>query len=246
MNGIPRKPTHSCRVGDIVVGGGAPVVVQSMTNTDTEDAASTAAQVAALAKAGSELVRITVNTREAAAKVEEIARRTEDLGVSVPLIGDFHYNGHILLREYPGCARTLAKYRINPGNVGRGASHDANFATMIQVAKDFDRPVRIGVNAGSLDPDLLDDLMDANAKKADAGGTGSADVVTGDAEASDLGSGVSDLGKPTAASSDDGGCTMGLSGVGTGPCGFLFAFVALVWLRGGGRRGGPAPGNQAA
>ena len=167
MNGISRKPTHSCRVGDIVVGGGAPVVVQSMTNTDTEDAASTAAQVAALAKAGSELVRITVNTREAAANVEEIARRTEDLGVSVPLIGDFHYNGHILLREYPGCARTLAKYRINPGNVGRGASHDANFATMIKVAKDFDRPVRIGVNAGSLDPDLLDDLMDANAKKAD-------------------------------------------------------------------------------
>ena len=120
MNGIPRKPTHSCRVGDIVVGGGAPVVVQSMTNTDTEDAASTAAQVAALAKAGSELVRITVNTREAAAKVEEIARRTEDLGVSVPLIGDFHYNGHRLLTDHPACAEALSKYRINPGNVGRG------------------------------------------------------------------------------------------------------------------------------
>jgi (E)-4-hydroxy-3-methylbut-2-enyl-diphosphate synthase len=165
MSVSPRKPTLACRVGDISAGGGSPVVVQSMTNTDTEDAVSTATQVAALARAGSELVRITVNTREAAAKVEEIARRVADMGVSVPLIGDFHYNGHILLREYPGCARTLAKYRINPGNVGRGASHDANFATMIRVAKDYDRPVRIGVNAGSLDPDLLDDLMDANAKK---------------------------------------------------------------------------------
>lgn len=166
MSGISRQPTHACKVGPIVVGGGAPVVIQSMTNTDTEDPASTANQVAELARAGSELVRITVNTRAAASKVEEIQKRVADLGVSVPLIGDFHYNGHILLREYPGCARTLAKFRINPGNVGRGASHDANFATMIKVAAEFDKPVRIGVNAGSLDPELLDDLMDANAKKA--------------------------------------------------------------------------------
>ena len=154
-----------CDIGGVRVGGAHPVVVQSMTNTDTEDAAATAEQTISLAEAGSELVRITVNTREAAAKVAEIRRRIEDRGVSVPLIGDFHYNGHLLLREYPDCARALAKYRINPGNVGRGQSHDANFATMISVAKEFGRPVRIGVNKGSLDPTVLDDLMEKNARR---------------------------------------------------------------------------------
>jgi len=134
-----------------------------MTDTDTEDPASTAAQVEALARAGSELVRITVNTREAAARVDEIRLRLCDRGIDVPLIGDFHFNGHQLLREYPDCARALAKYRINPGNVGRGRRHDENFTTMIEVAREFDRPVRIGVNGGSLDQTLLDELMEANA-----------------------------------------------------------------------------------
>jgi (E)-4-hydroxy-3-methylbut-2-enyl-diphosphate synthase len=139
-----------------------------MTNTDTADAAATAAQVAELAAAGSELVRITVNNRAAAAKVAEIRDRLRDAhGVQVPLVGDFHYNGHTLLREFPDCADALAKYRINPGNVGRGARHDANFATMVQAAIDHDRPVRIGVNAGSLDPELLDALMDENGRLAD-------------------------------------------------------------------------------
>jgi len=148
------------------MGGGAPVVVQSMTNTDTADAAGTARQVAALAEAGSEVVRITVNNRAAAARVAEIRDRLRDEhGVDVPLVGDFHYNGHTLLREFPDCAEALAKYRINPGNVGRGARHDANFTTMVQAAIDHRRPVRIGVNAGSLDPELLDRLMDANARR---------------------------------------------------------------------------------
>ncbi len=137
-----------------------------MTNTDTADAASTATQVADLHRTGSELVRITVNTKEAARAVPEIRARLQDEGLDVPLIGDFHYNGHVLLREYPDCAKTLDKYRINPGNVGKGANHDKNFATMIEVAKEFDRPVRIGVNAGSLDQDLLGELMDANSKGA--------------------------------------------------------------------------------
>jgi (E)-4-hydroxy-3-methylbut-2-enyl-diphosphate synthase len=136
-----------------------------MTNTDTADAASTAAQVVELARAGSELVRITVNTIEAARKVEEIAARVHDAGVDVPLVGDFHYNGHKLLRQEPGCAQTLAKYRINPGNVGTRRSHDDNFATMIEVAREYDRPVRIGVNWGSLDQNLLTEMMDANARK---------------------------------------------------------------------------------
>jgi len=148
------------------VGGGAPVVVQSMTNTDTADAEATARQVAELAEAGSEVVRITVNNRAAAARVSEIrARLRDEHGVVVPLVGDFHYNGHTLLREFPECAEALDKYRINPGNVGRGARHDRNFATMIEVAREYDRPVRIGVNAGSLDPELLDGLMDANASR---------------------------------------------------------------------------------
>ncbi|MBJ7454872.1 MAG: flavodoxin-dependent (E)-4-hydroxy-3-methylbut-2-enyl-diphosphate synthase [Thermoleophilia bacterium] len=163
-----RRISRACRVGDVTVGAGAPVVVQSMTNTDTADAALTAAQVAELAQAGSEIVRITVNNRAAAAKVAEIRDRLrDDHGVDVPLVGDFHYNGHTLLREFPDCADALAKYRINPGNVGRGARHDANFATMVQAAIDHDRPVRIGVNAGSLDPELLDGLMDENGRLAD-------------------------------------------------------------------------------
>ncbi len=162
---IQRRKSLVCRVGGVPVGGEYPVVVQSMTNTDTEDAEKTAQQVAELARAGSELVRITVNTREAAKRVAEIKNRIHDLGVHVPLIGDFHYNGHQLLREYKDCAEALDKYRINPGNVGRGHSHDDNFATMIRVANDYGKPVRIGVNAGSLDPELLDRLMDENAKK---------------------------------------------------------------------------------
>ncbi len=150
-------------VGGIQIGSSHPVVVQSMTNTDTADAASTAAQVIALARAGSELVRITVNTPEAAAAVEDIAHRVSDAGVQVPLIGDFHYNGHLLLDRYPACARALAKYRINPGNVG-GKRRDENFRTIVQIAVANDKPVRIGVNWGSLDQDLLTALMDENAQ----------------------------------------------------------------------------------
>ncbi|MCB0881200.1 MAG: flavodoxin-dependent (E)-4-hydroxy-3-methylbut-2-enyl-diphosphate synthase [Thermoleophilia bacterium] len=162
-----RRATRACRVGDVTVGGGAPVVVQSMTNTDTADAAATAAQVARLAEAGSEIVRITVNNRAAAARVAEIRDRLRDEhGVAVPLVGDFHYNGHTLLAEFPDAAEALDKYRINPGNVGRGARHDANFASIVQAAIDHGKPVRIGVNAGSLDPELLDGLMEANARAA--------------------------------------------------------------------------------
>lgn len=148
------------------VGSTHPVVVQSMTNTDTEDAAATASQVVALARAGSELVRITVNTRKAAAQVAEIHQRVQDAGVDVPLVGDFHYNGHQLLTEYPDCAEALAKYRINPGNVGVGKRRDENFVQMIDVAKSHDRPVRIGVNWGSLNQELLTRLMDENAKSS--------------------------------------------------------------------------------
>jgi (E)-4-hydroxy-3-methylbut-2-enyl-diphosphate synthase len=160
-----RHETLVCKVGKVLVGGRNPIVVQSMTNTDTEDATTTAKQVIELAKAGSELVRITVNTRKAASKVAEIVERVRAEGVTNPVIGDFHYNGHVLLREYPDCARALDKYRINPGNVGRGNSHDENFATMIEVAIEHDRPIRIGVNAGSLDPAILDELMDENARR---------------------------------------------------------------------------------
>ena len=162
--GIRRRKSAAVNVGRVRVGGGAPVAVQSMTNTDTEDARATAAQVAALARAGSELVRVTVNTRAAAEAVAEIARRVRDEGVEVPIIGDFHYNGHILLAEYPDCARALAKYRINPGNVGAGRHHDQNFHRMIEVAIEHDRPVRIGVNWGSLDQALLTRLMDENSR----------------------------------------------------------------------------------
>jgi (E)-4-hydroxy-3-methylbut-2-enyl-diphosphate synthase len=161
-----RKKTVAVRVGNITVGGGQPVVVQSMTNTDTADPKSTAAQVAELYLAGSEVVRITVNTQEAAAAVPEIRQRLSDRGLPVPLVGDFHYNGHTLLRKFPACADALDKYRINPGNVGKGANHDKNFATMIACAKDHQKPVRIGVNAGSLDQELLNDLMEANARAA--------------------------------------------------------------------------------
>jgi (E)-4-hydroxy-3-methylbut-2-enyl-diphosphate synthase len=150
-------------VGGVLVGSAHPVVVQSMTNTDTEDADGTAIQVARLAHAGSQLVRITVNTDAAAAAVPEIARKVRGLGVDVPIIGDFHYNGHLLLTKYPEMAAALAKYRINPGNVG-AKRHDEHFSTIVQVAIDNDKPVRIGVNWGSLDQQLLTELMDANAR----------------------------------------------------------------------------------
>jgi (E)-4-hydroxy-3-methylbut-2-enyl-diphosphate synthase len=161
---MQRRISRPVAVGGVRIGGGAPVVVQSMTNTDTEDAASTARQVEALARAGSELVRITVNTPQAAAQVAEIRRRLDAAGCGVPLIGDFHYNGHKLLTQYPDCARALAKYRINPGNVGKGAKRDEQFATLIECALRYDKPVRIGVNWGSLDQELLGRMMDDNAR----------------------------------------------------------------------------------
>ncbi len=157
-----RRPTVSVDVGGVVVGSAHPVVVQSMTNTDTADPDGTAIQIARLAHAGSQLVRITVNNEAAAEAVPEIVRKVNGLGVDVPIIGDFHYNGHKLLVEYPAMARALAKYRINPGNVG-AKRHDEHFATIVRVAIDNDKPVRIGVNWGSLDQALLTELMDANA-----------------------------------------------------------------------------------
>jgi (E)-4-hydroxy-3-methylbut-2-enyl-diphosphate synthase len=160
-----RRISRQVAVEDIRIGGGAPVVVQSMTNTDTEDADATARQVEALARAGSELVRITVNTPEAAAQVARIRQTLDARGCKVPLVGDFHYNGHKLLTQYPDCAQALAKYRINPGNVGRGAKRDEQFATMIECAIRYGKPVRIGVNWGSLDQELLARLMDENAKQ---------------------------------------------------------------------------------
>lgn len=164
---LERRKSAGVCIGGVQVGGGVPVVVQSMTNTDTRDAAATAAQVAALAAAGSELVRITVNTDEAARAVPEIVARLRDGGVAAPVIGDFHYNGHLLLTRYPDCARALAKYRINPGNVGVGKRHDENFRRMIDVALENDKPVRIGVNWGSLDQALLARLMDENVRRAE-------------------------------------------------------------------------------
>ena len=161
-----RRQTVTVDVGGVPVGSDHPVVVQSMTNTDTADADATAIQVARLAHAGSELVRITVNTEEAAAAVPDIARKVHGLGVAVPIIGDFHYNGHKLLVEYPEMAKALAKYRINPGNVG-AKRHDEHFATIVQVAIDNGKPVRIGVNWGSLDQQLLTELMNANAASAE-------------------------------------------------------------------------------
>jgi (E)-4-hydroxy-3-methylbut-2-enyl-diphosphate synthase len=157
-----RRHSLAVDIAGIAVGGGAPIVVQSMTNTDTADVAATVAQVRALALAGSELVRVTVNTAEAAAAVPGIRARLDAAGCTVPLIGDFHFNGHKLLQEHPGCARALAKYRINPGNVGRGSKRDPQFAEMIEIACREFKPVRIGVNWGSLDQELLARLMDAN------------------------------------------------------------------------------------
>jgi (E)-4-hydroxy-3-methylbut-2-enyl-diphosphate synthase len=164
---MQRRLSRRVAVGDVRIGGGAPIVVQSMTNTDTEDVAATARQVEALARAGSELVRVTVNTPEAAARVAEIRERLDSAGCAAPLIGDFHYNGHKLLTQYPDCARALAKYRINPGNVGKGAKRDEQFATLIECAIRYGKPVRIGVNWGSLDQELLAQLMDDNAKRKD-------------------------------------------------------------------------------
>ena len=159
-----RRSSRQVAVGEVLLGGGAPIVVQSMTNTDTADAEATARQVEALARAGSELVRITVNSPEAAAQVARIRERLEQRGCAVPLVGDFHYNGHKLLTRFPGCAEALAKYRINPGNVGKGAKRDDQFATMIECALRYGKPVRIGVNWGSLDQELLRRMMDENAK----------------------------------------------------------------------------------
>ncbi|MEW5836078.1 MAG: flavodoxin-dependent (E)-4-hydroxy-3-methylbut-2-enyl-diphosphate synthase [Pseudomonadota bacterium] len=162
----PRRPSVGVQIGKVTVGGGAPIVVQSMTNTDTEDAASTAKQIAELARAGSELVRITVNTPAAAAAVPRIVERLQMMGVDVPLIGDFHYNGHQLLEAEPACAELLAKYRINPGNVGFGKKKDAQFGAIIEKAIEYGKPVRIGANWGSLDQSMVAMLMDENAKRA--------------------------------------------------------------------------------
>ena len=159
-----RRRSLQTLVGGVPVGGGAPIVVQSMTNTDTSDAISTVKQVKALAAAGSELVRITVDTEEAAQKVSKIRELLDSTGCTVPLVGDFHYNGHILLTKYPECAEALAKYRINPGNVGFGRKRDDQFATIIEVAIAQDKPVRIGVNYGSLDPSLVAKMMDKNSE----------------------------------------------------------------------------------
>lgn len=166
-NPITRRPCTAVRIGDVIVGSDAPIVVQSMTNTDTVDEVATAIQVAQLARAGSEIVRITVNTAEAAAAVPHIRDRLEAMGMSVPLVGDFHFNGHRLLEQHPACAEALAKLRINPGNVGRGKRRDPQFAAMIEMACRYDKPVRIGVNWGSLDQDLLARMMDDNAKLAE-------------------------------------------------------------------------------
>jgi (E)-4-hydroxy-3-methylbut-2-enyl-diphosphate synthase len=167
MSAFPRRKTVAVNVGSVKVGGSNPIVVQSMTNTDTADVSSTVNQVMALANAGSELVRVTVNTDEAARAVPKIADTLYKFGIRVPIIGDFHYNGHLLLKKYPDCAQALAKYRINPGNVNIGKKHDDNFRTMIEAAIEYDRPVRIGVNWGSLDGQLLARMMDDNNKLAD-------------------------------------------------------------------------------
>src|SRR6202046_4829863 len=166
MPEIHRRKTVTVRIGHVKVGSDAPVVVQSMTNTDTADAAATIQQVAELVEAGSELVRVTVNNDHAAQAVPHIVEGLDKRGINVPIIGDFHYNGHQLLRKYPACARALAKYRINPGNVSIGRKDDDNFRTMIECAVENQKPVRIGVNWGSLDQALLTKMMDENSKKA--------------------------------------------------------------------------------
>ena len=163
---ISRRYSRQVKIGHVLVGGGAPIMVQSMTNTDTEDIAGTVKQVAELARAGSEVVRITVNTLAAARAVPKIRRELDALGVNVPLVGDFHFNGHKLLTEVPECAMALAKLRINPGNVGQGSKRDDQFGAMIEAAIKFDKPVRIGVNWGSLDPELIARMMDENGKLA--------------------------------------------------------------------------------
>ena len=167
MASIQRRKSFTCAIGNVRVGSDAPVVVQSMTNTDTADVASTVEQVASLARAGSELVRVTVNNEEAAAALPHIVEQLDNRGVNVPIIGDFHYNGHILLKKYPACARALAKYRINPGNVGIGRKDDSNFRVMVEVAVENQKPVRIGVNWGSLDQSLLTRMMDENSRASD-------------------------------------------------------------------------------
>ena len=160
---VQRRQTEAVKVGPVSIGGSSPIVVQSMTNTDTADADATAKQIQQLAAAGSELVRITVNTEEAASQVANIWEKLDAVGCNVPIIGDFHYNGHTLLEKYPECAQALAKYRINPGNVGFGRKKDSQFSTMIEKAIEYDKPVRIGVNWGSLDQVLLTEMMDRNA-----------------------------------------------------------------------------------
>src|SRR5205814_974256 len=167
MASIQRRNSVTCTIGNVRVGPDAPVVVQSMTNTDTADVSSTVEQVAALARAGSELVRVTVNNEDAAAAVPHIFEQLDRRGVHVPIIGDFHYNGHILLKKYPACAQALAKYRINPGNVGIGRKDDSNFRTMVEVAVENQKPVRIGVNWGSLDQSLLTRMMDENSRSSE-------------------------------------------------------------------------------
>jgi len=167
MPAISRRASVPVKIGNVWVGGKHPIVVQSMTNTDTADVQSTVNQTMALAQAGSELVRVTVNTEAAAQAVPKIVSTLDKFGVRVPIIGDFHYNGHILLKKYPDCARALAKYRINPGNVNIGKKHDDNFRVMIEAAIEYDRPVRIGVNWGSLDQSLLTRMMDENSKLAE-------------------------------------------------------------------------------
>src|ERR1700677_4400174 len=161
-----RRKSLAVKIGNITLGGGAPIVVQSMTNTDTADVEGTVAQVKALARAGSELVRITVNNDEAAGAVPRIRERLDAQGIATPLVGDFHFNGHKLLKAHPDCAQALAKLRINPGNVARGSKRDPQFAEMIETACTYKKPVRIGVNWGSLDQDLLTRMMDANSKLA--------------------------------------------------------------------------------
>ncbi|PYX99248.1 MAG: 4-hydroxy-3-methylbut-2-en-1-yl diphosphate synthase, partial [Acidobacteria bacterium] len=164
MSQIQRRSTPTVHIGNVRVGSDAPIVVQSMTNTDTADVPGTTKQVAALARAGSELVRVTVNNDAAAQAVPHIVEGLEKIGVNVPVIGDFHYNGHLLLKKYPACARSLAKYRINPGNVSIGKKDDQNFGAMVEVAVENQKPVRIGVNWGSLDQQLLTRMMDENSR----------------------------------------------------------------------------------
>src|SRR6202165_3420045 len=162
-----RRVSVPVKIGNVWMGGEHPIIVQSMTNTDTADVVSTVNQTMALAQAGSELVRVTVNTEAAAQAVPKIVETLDKFGVRVPVIGDFHYNGHLLLKKYPDCAKALAKYRINPGNVNIGKKHDDNFRVMIEAAIEYDRPVRIGVNWGSLDQALLARMMDENSQLAD-------------------------------------------------------------------------------